>query len=131
MVSYRGLLAVPRGCRSDSMDTFPAFQRTYANFLVIYGVAILVAGPLFGILALEIKDTMKRIGQAWYWTVGGVVTISMIPAAMAGILIADPRLSLSDHRAQAMLGLQIGYLALAAGGIGLAVQSRLQSKRKS
>jgi hypothetical protein len=112
------------------MDTFPAFQRTYANFVVIFAVAMLVAGPLIGIVALRVRDEIKEI-WAWYFADGLAVVLLMLPTCAAGMLIGDPRLALADHRAQAMLGLQIGYLALATGGIGLAVQSWLQSKRKS
>jgi hypothetical protein len=59
-----------------------------------------------------------------HMAVGALFSCALMPAMAVSQLIADPGLSLTDHREQAMWGLLIGLLALVGEGIALALDSR-------
>jgi hypothetical protein len=105
-------------------NDFLAFEKTVENILVVVMVAVVVAGPLFGMFALKIRELKEIIEKedvsGRHVANTGVVLVAIIPAVMFCLLTA-PRLSLAAHRDQADLGLLIGFLAVVAAGIALPV----------
>lgn len=88
-------------------DLLVSIQSTLNNYCVIIAVATVVAGPILGLFGLRLHELMLRAGSR-FMAVGALISCATMPAVLLAQLIADPRLSLSDHRTQAEWGLQIG-----------------------
>jgi hypothetical protein len=63
-------------------------------------------------------------GGAWEWFewfLGNamVVLMAVFPALWVFLLITDPRLSLAEHRPQAILGFEAGLFVFVVGGIAM------------
>jgi hypothetical protein len=104
-------------------DLLVSIQSTLNNYCVIIAVATAVAGPIFGLFGLRLHELILTAGYR-FMAVGALISFAAMPAVFLAQLIADPRLSLSNHRTQAEWGLLIGLLMLVAGGIGLACWSK-------
>jgi hypothetical protein len=110
-------------------DLLISFQAALGNFCVVVGVAMAVVGPVVGLLAKRFHDEALEQGSR-FLAVGVLISLSATPAVMLGPLITNPHLSLNNHREQAELGLLVGFLVLAFGGIALAIESRYRQAKK-
>jgi hypothetical protein len=108
---------------NDIPPAFIVFHETLGNLLVIIAVATVVAGPILGLWGLRFHELMMQAGSR-HMAVGALFSCDLMPAMTVSQLIANPGLSLTDHREQAMWGLLIGFLVLVGGGIALALDNR-------
>jgi hypothetical protein len=83
-----GLSGLP-ALRTDQAPTneFLAFGKTVENNLVVMMVTLIVAGPLFGMLALQIRELKEVVIEkeevfARHMTNTVVVLVAIIPAVM-------------------------------------------------
>jgi hypothetical protein len=125
--------------RADEVpiDNFLAFEKTVVNIVVIMMVALVVAGPLFGIFALQIRElneVVKKDDASFRYVANTVVVlVGIIPALMFTFLLlpANQALLLVEHPDQVDLGLLIGLLAVVAAGVALIVADWRRRKRLS
>jgi hypothetical protein len=100
---------------------------TVGNFYVIFFVALVVAGPVFGLMGLRFYEFALEIGPR-FMAVVVLLSFAAVPAVMLLQLIANPEFLLTDHQEQAMWGLLIGFLGLVGVGIALVLESRFSAK---
>ena len=107
-------------------DLLISFDAALGNFCVIFGVAMVIAGPVFGLLIKRLHE--EALDKGFRFMAIGALFLFSAPLSLMGQLITNPELSLVDHRQQAQWGLLIGLLVLVSGGIAVAIEGRRRAK---